>query len=150
MLTGACVGAAPASQPAATQPSVVPYSTFDGYFVSNKFRPDQAESFIVIKDKDAFDKVFGVGMVMRDKSHRLPPDAFDTTIVIAAIKRGKAIHQFQVEAVTLKDGTLTVRYTSTSEKGNSAEFACPLIVGIPKDTSYDVVRFEEDGEVIRR
>ena len=143
----ACLGAASASQPAATQPIAVPFSTFDGYFVSNKFEPDHAESFVVIKDKEAFDEIFGVARVMRDKSHRLPTDVFDTTIVIAAIKRGKASYQFHVDEV--KEGpTLTVQYTSTAEKSDSATFASPLIVGIPRE-NYSLLRFEENGKLVK-
>ena len=47
------------------------FDTYSGYFVSNKFEPNAAESFVVINDQEQFDKVFGVAMVMGDKSHRL-------------------------------------------------------------------------------
>ena len=53
----------------------VEFDTHDGYFVSNQFEAKAATSFVVIKDQAAFDKVFGVGMVMGDKHHRLPAAA---------------------------------------------------------------------------
>ena len=67
------------------------FNVYSGYFVSNKFEPDAAESFVVLADQEQFDKVFGAAFVMRDKSHRLPKDAFKSLLVIAAIKRGNAV-----------------------------------------------------------
>ena len=37
----------------------VAFDTYSGYFVSNKFEPNAAESFAVLHDQDAFNKVFG-------------------------------------------------------------------------------------------
>lgn len=133
----------------ATQPTTIPFDTHTGYFVSNKFEPQAAASFVVLRDQKAFDEVFGVAMVMGDKSHRLPADAFNTKIVVAAIKRGKAVVEFKVGDVTLDAGVLTVRYTTTSTKQDSAEFACPLIVSVPKG-DYTNVEFMEDGKSVKK
>lgn len=133
--------------PAVTQPAVLPFATHDGYFVSNIFEADQAESFVVLKDQQAFDQVFGVARVMDDKSHRLPAATFENNMVVAAIKRGKAVWQFKVKEVVAENGVLTVRYTATSEKSDSAVFACPFIVSVPKG-KYTAVAFEEDGKVV--
>ena len=132
----------------AADPVKLPFDTYSGYFVSNKFEPDAAESFLVITDQGQFDKVFGVAMVMGDKSHRLPKDAFKSNIVLAAIKRGKAYWEFKVEAVTEANGVVELRYTTTEKKSDSATFACPLIVSIPKGRVHGgAVRGErEDGE----
>ena len=46
---------------------------------------------MVIHDQKHFDKVFGAAFVMRDKSHRLPKDAFQANVVLAAVKRGNAV-----------------------------------------------------------
>lgn len=51
------------------------HEVFDGYFVSNKFEPDAAESFVAISGQKEFDEVFGVAFVMGDKAHRLPKDS---------------------------------------------------------------------------
>jgi len=135
-----------AAEPA-TAPAPIPFTTHDGYFASNQFEPDKAESFVVLKDQKAFDQVFGVGMVMHDKSHRLPADAFEKNMVLAAIKRGKAMWQFKVKEVVADGLVLTVRYTAASEKSDSAEFACSLIVSVPKG-EYTTVVFEEGGKVV--
>jgi hypothetical protein len=132
----------------AAAPVKLAFDTYSGYFVSNKFEPDAAESFLVIANQGQFDKVFGVGMVMGDKSHRLPKDAFKSNIVLAAIKRGKAVWEFKVERVTLEDAVVELRYTTTEKKSDSANFACPMIVSIPKG-KYMAVRFVENGSAVR-
>lgn len=110
----------------------VPFETYSGYFVSNKFEPQSEESFVMLTTQEAFDKVFGVGMVMHDRSHRLAKDAFDANLVLGAIKRGKAIWEYHVEGISLRDDTVVVRYTATSKKSEDAQYACPLILSIAK------------------
>ena len=126
----------------------LPFDTYSGYFVSNKFEPNAAESFVVITDQEQFDKVFGVAMVMGDKSHRLPKDIFKANIVLAAVKRGKAVWDFKVECVTVKDGVVELRYSAKSKESDSANFACPLVVSIPKG-KYGAVRFVEDKKPVK-
>ena len=144
---------ATATQPA-PQPGTIPFSTHNGYFVSNTFEPDKAESFVVLKDQKAFHEVFGVAMVdampdIGNKSHRLPADAFDKKWVLAVIKRGKATWQYTVKEVVEDKGVLTVRYTTTATKSDSAEFACPLIVSVPKG-DYTAVEFMEEGKSVKK
>jgi hypothetical protein len=124
------------------------FDTYSGYFVSNKFEPDSAESFLAITNQEQFDKVFGAAFVMGDKSHRLPNGAFTSHLVVAAIKRGAAVWQFKVQSVAVKDGVVKVSYTTTSKKSESATFACPLIVSVPKDT-YTAVQFVENGKAMK-
>src|SRR5512135_2185972 len=122
----------------AAEETKLAYDVYGGYFVSNKFEPDAAESYVVIHDQKQFDKVFGVAFVMGDKSHRLPKDAFKTLMVVAAIKRGKAVVEYKVESVAVvaykvegvtdAKGVVELRYTTTSKKSDTATFACPLIV----------------------
>jgi hypothetical protein len=126
----------------------VPFDTYSGYFVSNKFEPDAAESFVVIADQGQFDKVFGVAFVMGDKSHRLPKDAFKALMGLAVIKRGTAVWEFKVESVTEVKGVVELRYTTASKTSDTATFACPLIVSIPK-SGYTAVRFVENGKTVK-
>jgi hypothetical protein len=121
------------------------FDTHDGYFVSNQFEPEAPVSFVVLRDQDSFDKVFGAAVVMRDKSHRLPPAAFDKKLVIAAIHRGKAMVTYQVESVVMEAQTVVVRYTAKSTPSDSAEFACPLILSLDKG-DFKGVRFMENGK----
>ena len=129
----------------ATKP--IDFDIHNGYFVSNKFEPNAPTSFVVLKDQKSFDEVFGAAFVMHDKSHRLPPQAFDTQFVVAAIHRGKAMWEYKVQSVTAQGPTLIVNYTTTATPQATAEFACPLILSIAKG-NYTAVQFVEDGKPV--
>jgi hypothetical protein len=133
----------------AAEPAKLTFDTYGGYFVSNKFEPNAAESFVVIHDQEQFDKVFGVAFVMGDTSHRLPEDAFKTLVVVAAIKRGNAVVEYKVDCVSVKEGMVELKYTTTSTKSNTANFACPLIVSIPKG-EYKAIQFVENGKLTKK
>ncbi|MEI7836442.1 MAG: hypothetical protein WCK05_08515 [Planctomycetota bacterium] len=135
--------------PTPSQTVPVPFDVHNGYFVSNQFEPDAPTSFVVVKDQKAFDKVFGVAMVMGDKSHRLPPDAFDKSVVVAAIHRGKAVWEYKVENVMMDGKTLIVKYSTATKPSETAEFACPLIVSVQKE-DWTAVQFVEDGKTAKR
>jgi hypothetical protein len=134
--------AAPAEQ------TKLPYDTYSGYFVSNKFEPDAAESFLVVTDQAKFDQVFGAAFVMGDKSHRLPKDAFKSNMVLAAVKRGNAFWEYKMEGVTVEQGVVQLRYAVTSKATPDTTFACPLIVSVPKG-DYKAVVFIEDGKNVK-
>jgi hypothetical protein len=136
-------------QSAAAEPTKLAFDTYGGYFVSNKFEPNAENSFTVIKDKEQFDKVFGVAFVMRDKSHRLSKDAFESLMVVAAIKRGNATVEYKVESVTETNGVVELKYTTTATKSGAATFACPLIVSIPK-SDYKAIQFVENGKPAKK
>src|SRR5512135_2613420 len=116
----------------AAEETKLAYDVYGGYFVSNKFEPDAAESYVVIHDQKQFDKVFGVAFVMGDKSHRLPKDAFKSLMVVAAIKRGAAFWEFKVEGVTEAKGVVEIRFTTRRTTIDTPTFAptfaYPLIV----------------------
>ena len=126
----------------------IPFDTYSGYFVSNRFEPGAKESFVVISSQEDFDQVFGVAFVMQDRSHRLPKDAFKSNLVVAVIKRGNAFWEYKVEGVTVEKGVIQLRYTVTSKATPETTFACPLIVSIPRGeyTSGDVPRKWQTGE----
>ncbi len=135
--------------PATGDEAKLAFDTYSGYFVSNRFEPDAAESFVVIGDQAQFDKVFGVAMVMGDKSHRLPADAFQSNTILAVIKRGRAVWEFKVEGVSVNDGVVALRYATTSKKSDSTEFASPLIVSIPK-VKFTAVQFIEKDKLVKK
>jgi hypothetical protein len=140
---------APSAAPqSAIGPAKLPFDSYSGYFVSNQFEPDAAESFVVLSDEKQFDRVFGVAMVMGDKFHRLPPDIFKEKVVLAAIKRGKAVWEFKVEDVAADHGVVQLRYTATAKASASATFACPLMVSIPR-AKYAAVQFCENGKTVK-
>lgn len=137
-----------AASAGAAEQTKLAFDTYSGYFVSNQFEPDAAASFVVIDDQAGFDRVFGVAMVMGDKSHRLPKDAFKSYIILTAIKRGNASCEYKVEGVTVERGVIQLRYAVTSKATPSTTFACPLIVSVPRD-AYKAVVFIEDGKKVQ-
>jgi polyhydroxybutyrate depolymerase len=145
LVCGSALAAAPSSQPS----KPIAFDTHTGYFVSNKFEAKAGASFLVIRDQQAFDNVFGAAFVMGDKSHRLPAGAFDTKMVLAIIKRGKATWDYAVKAVRVEEAVLAIDYTATAKPQESAEFACPLIVSVPKG-DYAAIEFVENGKSAKK
>ncbi len=88
-------------------------------------------------------------MVMQDKSHRRPEDAFKSNLIVAAIKRGRASREYKVEDVTVEQGVVQLQYTVTSEDTPETTFACPLIVSVPKG-DYKAVAFIEDAKQVKK
>ena len=126
------------------------FKTYSGYFVSNKFEPDAPSSFVAALDNQKqFDQVFGVAFVIGDKSPRLAPDALKTELVLSAIRRGKAFCTYEVSSVTEEEGVVRLRFQTTSKKSDSASFACPLIISIPKG-KYQAVEFYENDKLVKR
>ena len=125
------------------------FKTYSGYFVSNQFEPDAPSSFVVMGNRKQFDQVFGVAFVIGDKSPRLAPGALETELVLSAIRRGKAFCTYEVSSVTERGGVVRLRYRTTSKKSDSASFACPLIISIPKG-KYQAVEFHENGKLVKR
>ena len=132
----------------AAERTKLPFDTYSGYFVSNKFEPDAKQPFVVISSQKDFDQVFGVAFVMQDKSHRLPEDAFKSNLVLAVIKRGNAFWEYKVQSVVVEKGVVQLRYTVASKATPETTFACPLIVSIPRG-EYQAVVFIEDGKQVK-
>ena len=129
-------------------PKPVPFETYDGHFVTNKFEAESPASFVVIDNQKLFDSVFGAGFVMNDKRHRLPKGAFDSKLVISAIKRGKATCEFKVQEVTMNKGVVTVKYAVIETPHATASFANPLILSVPKG-DYEAVQFVENDKPVQ-
>jgi hypothetical protein len=136
---------APAADKADMKGKDVAFDIRTGYFESNKSGLKGETSFLAFTDQDGFDKVFGKGVVMGAKQNFLPKDAFDSLLVVAAIRRGNAIWTYKVNKVTADDDTLTVDYSATSKDGGTATFASPLILSVDKG-KYTSVVFIENGE----
>ncbi len=125
------------------------FDIHSGYFVSNKFEPQESRSFVIAKDQKEFDQVFGVAFVLGDKSHRLEENELKSKTVIATIRRGKSICDFEVDSIINRDGILEVRYGAKMQKESTASFACPLIISVPKE-NYKEIHFIENGKVLKK
>jgi len=138
------VVAAPAPDEDTAKGKKVEFAVHDGHFEKNDSGLKGDSSYLVFGDRDAFDKVFGIGRVI-GKQNFVPKDAFDKKMVVAVIKRGKAVTEYKVEKVTADDGTLYVRYTAKMGEAGTATFHSPLIVSVDKD-KYTSVVFIENGK----
>jgi hypothetical protein len=47
----------------------LPFDTYSGYFVSNKFEPDAATPFVVINDQTRFDLVSAAASTVKAHAH---------------------------------------------------------------------------------
>ena len=133
----------------AAEPAKLKFETYSGYFVSNKFEPKAATSFLTAGTQKQFDQVFGVAFVMGDQSRRLAPDAFKSQLVLSAIRRGMAFCTYRVTSVTENDGVVQLRYKTTAKKSESASFSCPLIISIPQG-KYQAIEFHENNKLVKR
>ncbi|HLN33531.1 MAG TPA: hypothetical protein VK395_37735 [Gemmataceae bacterium] len=127
--------------------SKVAYQVYKSYFESNKSGLEGDRSFLAFTDQKAFDKVFGKAVVMGKKPKFLPKDAFDTKLVIAAIRRGHKVWEYGVDKVTADGKTLYVQYEAHSGAEDSATFASPLIISVGK-AKYSTVVFIENGKKV--
>ena len=106
-----------------------------GYFEKNNSGLKGEASYLAIKDRETFDKAFGVAFTMGKKPNVLPANAFDTRIVVAAVKRGGQVWEYKVEGVTTDHATLTVRYGAPSKDGSGVRFASPMVVSCCEEWS---------------
>ncbi|MCX7664264.1 MAG: hypothetical protein N2112_01810 [Gemmataceae bacterium] len=120
-----------------------------GYFEKNSSGLKGEASYLVISDREKFDSIFGVGFVMGPKPVLLPNDAdeFKKLLVIATIKRGNSITNYEIKGVTITEGVVTLDYKATAEAPSTATFASPLILSIPKEKVKKVI-FNENGKKV--
>lgn len=57
--------------------------------------------------------------------------------------------EYKVDSVTLQADIVELRYTATVKAGDTATYACPLIVSIPRG-AYRAVQFVENGKPAKR
>jgi hypothetical protein len=124
----------------------VDFEVHQGHFQKNTADLKGDASYLVLTDRPAFDKVFGVAATTK-KQNFVPKDAFDKKMVVAVIKRGNAVTEYKVEQVTADAGTLYVQYTAKTKDPTSAKFASPLIVSVDKGP-YTSVVFIENGKKV--
>lgn len=145
-LTITCTFAA-AEDNSETKGKKVDFETYTSYFESNKSGLTGDTSYLSFTNPAAFDMIFGKAVVMGQKSKFLGKDAFDSQIVVAAIKRGKVVWTYKVTSVTADNDTLYVYYEASSKASDSATFASPLIVAVNKG-KYTKVVFVENGKEV--
>jgi hypothetical protein len=127
----------------------VEYATYPDYFEKNNSGLKGDQSFLVLANKDAFDKVFNLRppVMGGKKPVAVPNDAFEKKLVFAVITRGNAITTYTVEKVTADGETLYVQYKAEKGKAGTAKFASPLILSADKGKAKKVV-FIENGKTV--
>lgn len=125
------------------------FEIHSGYFVSNKFEPQESRSFVIANNQKQFDQVFGIAFVLGDKSHRLEKNELKSKTIISTIRRGKSLCDFEVNSVIKRGGILEVRYEAKMQKESTASFACPLIISVPKE-QYKEIHFIENGKFLKK
>lgn len=131
-----------------TTPPSIPYAIYGApFFVRNDFERGRARSYLVVRDETTFRRVFGIGMTMGATAPPIGPDFFAARMLLVAIERGPRC-RYTVEAVRPGATTLRLSYALACGPRESASFAVPLIVAVPRSDA--TVTFVENGTVRAR
>ena len=119
------------------------FQLYNAYIVNKASAGLKSEkSYFVFTDQGRFDKVFARFSGYLTKMVLLPPDPFETKIVIATIRSGNRRVYSDVRVVA-KNRVLLVSYTA--KDAGEGSFLTPLILTVDKD-QYRAVVFRENGE----
>lgn len=121
----------------------VDFARYTSYFENNTSGLRGQKSYLVIDNQKQFDRTFGPAATMGTNSF-IPDHAFQTKIIIAAIKRGN-LREYSDVKVAEKNGILWVSYTTKDSPPGSATYRSPLIIGVDKGKYKEVV-FTENGK----
>lgn len=125
----------------------VDYTVHTGYFEKNDSGLKDRVSYLAITGREVFDKLFGAAYTMGKAPKVLPANAFDSRMVIAVVKRGSEVWQYEVQGMVAIGNTLILRYEAWSKGGAGARFASPLVISLPKGP-YRSVAFIENGKEV--
>ena len=121
----------------------VEFQQYDSYFEKNNSGLKGETSYLVLANQEQFDKVFGSAATM-GQNNFLPPDVFNSKIVLATIKRGSMRHYEDVK-VTTGNRKIFVWYKAKDDAPGSATFSTPLILAVDKG-KYNEVVFMKNGK----
>jgi hypothetical protein len=145
----------------------VEHKVHQGYLESRQSPLKSEASYLVFTEREAFDRVLGVGIVAGRPTDVLPANAFQTRMVVAVIKRTNDLGDLQVSRVAATGETLHVHYKaavgrppasgprasaparslSRAPVRTAAAVASPLVVSLPKG-KYARVIFVENGKKV--
>ncbi len=126
--------------------TVINFEQYKSYFENNNSGLKGDVSYLNFDSQKDFDKIFGTAAAMGENSF-LPPDVFNTKIVVVAIKRG-SLRKYDDVQITSENGKLFVSYKTEDSPPGSATFSSPLIVSVNKG-KYKKVVFTENGKIIK-
>ena len=115
-----------------------------GHFEKNNSGLKGERSFLILRDYDAFEKVFGTVPPLGKKNNPVTKADFETGVVVAVITRGPAFTTYGDVTGASKDGQFTLKYKSATGPAGTATFASPLLVVVPKEGLKGAI-FADDG-----
>ena len=119
-----------------------------GHFEKNNSGLKGDSSFLMMKDFDAFEKVFGTVPPLMGggrKSNPVKKETFEKNLVAAVIKRGTSVTTYTEVGIKVDGETLTVSYKAEVGPASTATFASPLIVAVPMG-KISKIAFVENGK----
>src|SRR5262249_18033061 len=133
-VTAVMLGVVILAATAAAEDAKIEAKGYGPYFEKNTSGLKGDSAYVLVTEQKTLDSYFGAPFTSKQKPVLIPKDTFDKNLVIAVIKRGKAVTTYEVEKAELKDGTLTLSYKATEKGGGgNAKFASPLVVTVPKE-----------------
>jgi hypothetical protein len=135
-----------APEPESAKGPPAQYELHTGHFEKNDSGLKGEASYLVLGDRDAFEKVFSSAATTKKQSF-VPKNAFEKKMVVAVIKRGNAPTDYKVEKVTSDEGVLYVQYTAKMGRISSATFRSPLVLTADRN-KYKSVVFIENGKKV--
>ncbi|MGL6196504.1 MAG: hypothetical protein ACRC2T_16945, partial [Thermoguttaceae bacterium] len=149
-LFAACTGCQPEKSKESqseTKNKPVSVTEYSGHFVNNTYETPDKGAFLVINSFDEFEKIFGSGYVMEDKSVRVQETTFKENVVLAVIKKG--LWNYSDVSASCENSLLVLNYKSQEEK-STYEAVTPLIVSVPSSVMLPIKKVvfkENDKEV---
>ena len=117
----------------------------DGHFVKNTFKAPQQEAFLVLANYDEFERVFGVGFVMKAKFKLVTRETFNTRTVVAVVRQvPNQIVEFAIGGAEAKGEQLLVNFTSTA-KAATFQANSAMILSVLRGDYKEIV-FVENGK----
>jgi hypothetical protein len=124
--------------------------TRTGHFEKNTSGLKGETSFLVLRDIDSFEKVFGtVPPLGGKKANPVTKELFEKGVVVAVITRAAAVTTYSDPTILIdtENSTVKLSYKSVTGPPGTATFASPLIVMVPKEKMNGAVFFDNGKEV---
>jgi len=117
---------------------VTRFEELKGYFVKNNIEFDKAYKFVVVSNRENFDRYFGVGKTMNNKITLLDFDKFNVAGIL--VKPSDKASKIQMKNYTAKGAIQIVNFTIDKGEEQSFTSGALMLFKIPKSrTSVDFV-----------
>ncbi len=133
-------------------PAAVAVKVHSGHFVSNQYKPDDALTLALFHTLADFKIAFGTAAFGLGRGGKqldyVNEAAFNNGVVAALIHRGNTPYEYKLIAPTdLVRGVLTLNIRAAGQPSDTATFASPLIVSMPRAGITHVRFVENDREL---